>query len=94
MLPIVLNELVHRFLLKQSVEVSEQVDGHNFLVSKRGLGVIAQTLKTGFRLSIVNVTDKQIQLNELKLHGKSILPIRLACLSSQLLIHITMSEQF
>jgi protein SCO1/2 len=37
------------------------------------------------------MTDKQIQLNQLIFHGKKILPIRLACLSFQLLIHIYMS---
>jgi hypothetical protein len=58
--PIINDELINRFLLKQIVQMGEQVESDKFLVSQCGLGVIAQALKTGLRLSIVNMTDKQI----------------------------------
>ena len=83
-----MDELVHGFLLKAPVQVTEQIDGDQFLVSKHGLSVIAQALKTGRGLRIVDMTDKQIELNQLNFHDKKILPVRLACLSFQLLIHI------
>src|SRR3712207_5509440 len=52
MAPVLVNELVKRFLLEQAVEMSKQVNGHQFLVSKDWLRVIAQALKTGLRTSI------------------------------------------
>ena len=84
----ILNELLDGFLFKPSMQVAEPIDGHQFLVSKGRLGVIAQALKTGLRMSIVEVTDKQIELNQLNFQGRTILPIQFACLSFQLLIHI------
>jgi hypothetical protein len=80
MTPTVVNQLVDRFLLKQALKLTEEVKGDQFLVSKHGLGVIAQALKTGFRTSKVNATGKQIKLDELIFHGKKILLISLfAC---------------
>ena len=40
------------------------------------------------------MADKHIKLNQLNLHRKRILPIRLACLSPQLLIHIYELKQY
>jgi hypothetical protein len=58
--PIIVNQLVHRFLLKQTLQMTEQVNGHEFLVGKHGLCIIAQALKTDIRTGIVNVADKHI----------------------------------
>jgi hypothetical protein len=37
---------MNRFLLKQALQVTEEVNGDQFLVSEIGLGIIAQALKT------------------------------------------------
>jgi hypothetical protein len=47
MAPILINEFVHRFLLYHTLPVAEQVNGHQFLIGKLWLGIIAQALKTG-----------------------------------------------
>jgi hypothetical protein len=91
--PILLDEPMHRFFLELAVQVREPVDSDQLLIGKPWLGVIAQALKTGFRAGIVNVADKQIELNQLIFHGKKILPIRPACLSFQLLIHIIVGSR-
>ncbi len=44
--PILVNETMNRFLLKQALQVTEEVNGDQFLVSEIGLGIIAQALKT------------------------------------------------
>ncbi len=51
-----------------------KVDRDKFLVGKLRLGVIARSLKTGFRLSKVNLANKHIELNPSILHCKNILP--------------------
>ncbi|HMX24180.1 MAG TPA: hypothetical protein PKC13_01040 [Blastocatellia bacterium] len=68
--------------------MAKQVDSHNFLIGKLGLGVITQALKAGDSLRIVKLADEQIELNELIFHRKKILPNQLTCLPFQPLIHI------
>jgi hypothetical protein len=69
-LPILDDQIVDRFFLKPSLEMTKQIDRHNFLIGKLGLGVIAQALKTSGGLRIVKQADKQIELNELIFHCK------------------------
>lgn len=64
------------FLLEQTLQLIEQVNGNEFLIRKGCFGIIAQALKTGFATGIVNVTDRLIQLDQLIFLGKKILPIQ------------------
>ncbi len=63
LLPIVLGKLVNGFFLKQTVVMTEEENGQQFLVSKSRLSIIAQGLKTRLGASILSLTDTQIQLN-------------------------------
>ena len=45
--PILLDEPMHRFFLELAVQMCEPVDGGQFLIGQAWLGVIAQALKTG-----------------------------------------------
>jgi hypothetical protein len=57
------NKLVHLFFLKFIVQISKKPNCHWFLVSKIRLIIIAQALKTSIGTSIVDLTDKQVNLN-------------------------------
>ena len=50
-----------------NVQMSKAINRHQLLISNAvGLGVIAQTLKTGAAPLIVEFADKQIESNELE----------------------------
>ena len=86
--PIVKNEIVDLFLLELSVQMPEKPDTNEFLVSKIRLGIITEALKTGVGTSIVNLTDKQIKLNQLIFHKQENSTNQPVYLSFQLLIRI------
>lgn len=50
-------------LVEFLIEMPEKPDANDFLVSKIRLGIVAQALKTSVGTGIVNLTDKQINLN-------------------------------
>ncbi len=66
----------------------EKPDTDEFLVGKFGFGIIAGALKTSVGTSIVNLTDKQIKLNQLIFHRQENSTNQPVCLSFQLLIRI------
>jgi len=83
-----------RFFLEMPVQMSKAVTGDQFLIGDSiRIGVIAQTLKGRAASRIVQVADKDIELNELE-YGfhTTILLIWLSYLRFQPLIHI--SNQF
>ncbi|MEJ7615959.1 MAG: hypothetical protein WKF30_03045 [Pyrinomonadaceae bacterium] len=58
--PVIDGELVNGSFLKQAVEMTEEENGDQFLVSKSRSRIIAQALKTRLGASIVCLTDTQI----------------------------------
>jgi hypothetical protein len=50
--------------LEVALEVSEEPDGEQLLVSEQRLAVIAQALITGLGRSIVDAADKQVDINQ------------------------------
>jgi len=84
--PIIMDEAINRFFLKQSVQMTEQINRDEFLIGKPGLE-ITQALRFQRALIIVDLTDKQIKLNQLVFHRKKILLNSLACLFSTLDSH-------
>ncbi|MCP9493665.1 MAG: hypothetical protein MSG64_04325, partial [Pyrinomonadaceae bacterium MAG19_C2-C3] len=88
--PIIDGEFVNRFFLKQSIFMTEEEDGNQFLVSKSRNRIIAQTLKTRLGASIVSLTA-HADIIELVDFPSQENPTNLsACLSFQLLIRIFM----
>ena len=58
---------MHRFFLEMPVQMSKAVNRDQFLIGDAiQIGVIAQTLKAGAAPRIVQVADKDIELNELE----------------------------
>ena len=61
--------------------MSKPIDRHQFLIRDFArIGIIAQALKTGGAPRIVHGADKHIELHELNVHSKTILPVQPACL--------------
>ena len=73
-------------MIEAFVQLTEQINGNDFLVGKNGLE-IRVALKFQTTMTIVDVADKQINLNELIFHKQKNLII-LSCLLFLLLIHI------
>ena len=76
-----------------AIEITEQVDGDEFLVGEQRLSVLTQALKTGRRKSTICFTDGQIQTDWLIFHRKKILLNLLACLSFLLLTRIIVKSR-
>jgi hypothetical protein len=55
---------VHSLFLEAALEVSEEPNGDQFLVSECWFSVIAQALITGGGRSIVHMADKQVDVNQ------------------------------
>ena len=67
-----LDKTKHLFFLETAIQLSKEPNGEQFLISERGLGIITQALKTSLGRSIVNLADKQVNLNQLlRLRGRS-----------------------
>jgi hypothetical protein len=64
---------MHLLFLEAALSVSKEPDGHEFLVSEERFSVITQALKTSHGRSIVNLADKQVDLNQLIFHRKKII---------------------
>jgi hypothetical protein len=85
--PIVSDKAVNRFLLVKSVQMTEQINTNQFLVSKARLEITGSLIFQR-ALIIVDLTDKQIKLNQLIFH-KQENSTNSSCLSVfLLLIHI------
>ena len=63
-MPILENKVMHLLLLEAALAVSKEPDGNDLLVSELRLAVIAQALKAGRGRSIVDVTGKQVEVNQ------------------------------
>ena len=66
--PIIKNEIVDLLFREFVIEMTEKPNADQFWVSKQRFGVVTGALKTGCGTSIVNLTDKQIKLNQLIFH--------------------------
>ena len=81
MQPIALHEFMNRLFLKALVQMSEPIDRNQLLVADvSSLRIVTQALKTGSAPRIVHGADKHLELNQLNVHRKTILPVRPACL--------------
>jgi hypothetical protein len=63
-LPIQCRCAVHPLFLEAAFQMSEEPDRHQFLVSKEHSSIVAQALITSLWRSIVDLADKQVDLNQ------------------------------
>lgn len=68
-----LDKTKHLFFLETAIQMSKEPNGEQFLIGEPRFGVIAQALKTSRGRSIVNLADKQVDLNQLIFHRKKII---------------------
>ncbi len=84
--PVLADKSVNLPMIEPLIQLSEQINGDDFLVGKTRLEIRA-ALKFQRTMTIVDVADQQIYVNELIFHKQKNLII-LSCLLFLLLIHI------